>query len=44
MPSYIEIEGNKRINKAAKKVAKNPLIFKIKNYNSFSYIARKIKA
>ena len=44
MPSYIGIEDNKKVDKAAKEVAKNPLIFKIKSYNSFSYIIRKIKA
>ena len=44
MPSYIEIEDNKRADKAIKEVVKNPLISKIKSYNSFSYIARKIKA
>ena len=30
-------------DKAAKKVAKNPSIPKIKRYNSFNYIAKKIK-
>ena len=43
MPSYIGIEGNKKIDKAAKEAAKNLLIFKIESYNSFNYIARKIK-
>ena len=44
VPSHIGIEGNKRVDKAAKEVVKNPLIFKIKSYNSFNYITRKIKA
>ena len=44
MPSYIRIEGNKRADKAAKEAAKNPLTFKIKNYSSFNYIIKKIKA
>src|SRR5947207_9005270 len=44
MPSYIGIEDNKRVDKAAKEAAKNPLTSKIESYSSFSYIARKIKA
>ena len=43
MLSYIEIKDNKKVNKAVKKVAKNPLIFKVKSYNFFNYITRKIK-